>query len=224
MSDKVTKICYLCGQPIEGKISRDHVPPSQFFTKIFRKTQSPNLLTLPTHENCNKSYQSDEDYFFVALAGLNENAQIHEWLIGDVRKSIWREEAQGLRQAVLSEFSSTFSGIYLPDNLVAKKFDLKRANRVVWKIIRGLCYHNFLQVLPANVKHAIRYWQIQDKPPKLYQENLMMRPINGEYPQVFCYKYRRVINKDSLSALWALFFWQSIVAIVPVVASQLQDD
>jgi hypothetical protein len=215
-------ICYLCGQPIEGKKSMDHVPPSQFFTKIFRKTRLPNLLTLPTHEKCNKSYQSDEDYFFVALAGLNENVQIHEWIIDDVRKKIWREESQGLRQAVLSEFRSTFSGIYLPDNLVAKKFDLKRANRVVWKIIRGLCYHHYSQVLPANVKHAIRYWQVRDEPPKLYRDHLMETPVLGEYPEVFIYRFARVSNKDSLSTLWALIFWQSIVAIVPVVTSQVQ--
>ncbi len=88
--------CYLCVQKIEGKISKDNVPPAQFFATIYRKNKSPNLLTLPTHEKRNNSYQSDEDYFFAALAGLEENTQIHDWLIHDIRKKIWRDKAKGL--------------------------------------------------------------------------------------------------------------------------------
>ena len=217
-------VCYLCGRPIEGKVSKEHVPPKQFFARVFRQVRSPQLLTLPSHVNCNKSYQADEDYFFAALGALNESAEIHEWLMDDVRKKIWRDEASGLRQTVLAEFTSTVSGIWLPESLVAKKFDVKRANRVVWKIIRGLCYHEYSRVLPANVKHRITYWQIQDGPPALYQENFMNSPVHGEYPAVFCYQYRKVDKKDSLSALWALFFWESIVAIVPVVAAQVHED
>jgi len=217
-------ICYLCGKPINGKVSKEHVPPKQFFTKVFRKVNSPNLLTLPSHSNCNKAFQADEDYFFAALAGLNEDAKQHDWLMDDVRNKVWRNEAVGLRQKILSEFSSTMSGIHLPGNLVAKQFDTKRANRVVWKIIRGLCFHHYSQVLPENVKHGIKYWQVQDEPPKMYQDNLMYGPVHGPYPEIFCYKFRKVTNKDSLSALWALFFWESIVAIAPVVASQLQND
>lgn len=218
------RICYLCGKTIEGTVSNDHVPPRQFYAKLYRKVHSPSLLTLPSHTECNKSFQADEDYFFAALAGLNEDARIHDWLTDDVRNKIWRNEAVGLRQKVLSEFSSTMSGIHLPGNLVAKHFDTKRVNRIVWKIIRGLCFHHYGQVMPNNAKHGIRYWQVQDKPPKIYCDNLMFSPVYGPYPEVFCYKFRRVVNKDSLSALWALFFWESVIAIVPVVASQFQND
>lgn len=130
----------------------------------------------------------------------------------------------GLRQKVLSEFSATVSGIYLPSNLVAKKFDIERASRVVWKIVRGLCFYHYSRVLPANVKHAIRIYQIQDEPPEIYRNHLMDKPVFGEYPENFVYRFARVSNKDSLSALWALIFWQSIVAIVPVIASQIQED
>ena len=218
------RICYLCGQKIIGKVSKEHVPPKQFYAKVFRQDRSPNLLTLPSHEDCNKSYQDDEDYFFAALAGLNEDAQIHDWLMDDVRSKIWRNDARGLRQKVLSEFSKTTSGIYLPSNLVAKKFDIERVSRVVWKIVRGLCFYHYSRFLPANVKHAIRIYQIQDKPPKIYRDHLMDKPVFGEYPEIFVYRFARVSNKDSLSALWALIFWQSIVAIVPVIASQIQED
>jgi len=218
------QICYLCGQKIIGKVSKDHVPPKQFYAKVFRQVRFPNLLTLPSHEDCNKSYQDDEDYFFAALAGLNEYAQIHDWLVHDIRKKIWRDKAQGLRQTILSEFASTVSGIYLPNSLVAKEFDRNRADRVVWKIVRGLCYHHYSRVLPHNARHGIGYWQVQEEPPKLYRDHLMETPVLGEYKEVFMYRFNRVRNKDSLSAMWALIFWQSIVAIVLVIASQIQEN
>jgi hypothetical protein len=214
--------CYLCGQQIMGKVSSDHVPPRQFYARALRKARSPNLLTLPSHEDCNKSYQDDEDYFFAALAGLNENAPIHDWIVNDVRRKIWRNDAIGLRQKVLSEFSATISGIYLPNSVVAKKFDVERAMRVVWKIVRGLCYHHYSRVLPENIKHAIRFLQVQDEPPRIYRDHLMEKPNFGGCPEVFVYQLAQVDDKSSLSALWALFFWQSIVAIVAVVASELQ--
>jgi len=218
------RICYLCGQEITGKISKEHVPPKQFYAKVFRQVNSPNLLTLLSHEDCNKFYQADEDYFFAALAGLNEDAQIHDWLMGDVRKKIWRNNASGLRQKVLSEFSKTYSGIYLPNNLVAKKFDVARARKVVWKIVRGLFYYHYSRFLPESIKHAIMFYQIQDRPPKIYIDHLMDKPTYGGYPEVFVYRFARVSDKNSLSSLWSLFFWQSIVAIVPVIASELQDN
>src|SRR5688572_22161465 len=61
-------LCYLCGAPLSAPIDWDHVPPRQLFAKVIRKKHSPNLLTIPVHAVCNKSYQQDEDYFLHALA------------------------------------------------------------------------------------------------------------------------------------------------------------
>lgn len=213
-------MCYLCGLPVEGKVSQDHVPPCQFFTKSLRRMRSPNLLTLPTHEACNRSYQADEDYFFVALGGLNEDARIHDWLIQDIGKKIRRDKAVGLRNAVLAEFSQSISGICLPSGLIAKHFDQKRVHRVVWKIVRGLYYHHFSRVIPENARHCVEIRQIQDKPPDLYKAHLAHAPPHGAYPEVFVYQFVRVSERDCLSGLWALFFWESIVAIVPVIPSE----
>lgn len=32
--------CYLCREPIKAEPSRDHVPPKQFFPKVFRKANT----------------------------------------------------------------------------------------------------------------------------------------------------------------------------------------
>ena len=57
------KICYLCGESLSGDLDYDHVPPKQFYSEGIRKKFGPQLLTLPTHKKCNKSYHRDEDYF-----------------------------------------------------------------------------------------------------------------------------------------------------------------
>ena len=31
------KVCYLCGLPLEGKESKDHVPPNQLYAKEIKK-------------------------------------------------------------------------------------------------------------------------------------------------------------------------------------------
>jgi hypothetical protein len=177
-------VCYLCGLPLGKEVSQDHVPPRQFFTKSLRRIRSPNLLTLPTHGACNRSFQADEDYFFfVALAGLNEDAQIHDWLMQDIHKKIRRENALGLRNTVLGEFSQTISGIHLPSGLVAKHFDRKRVHRVVWKIVRGLYYHHFARMVPENARHCVEIRQIQDKPPDIYKTHLAHTRPHGAYPE-----------------------------------------
>jgi hypothetical protein len=45
----------------------DHVPMQRLYAPEVRKTHSPNLLTIPVHDKCNKSYQRDEDHFVTAL-------------------------------------------------------------------------------------------------------------------------------------------------------------
>ncbi|UCG46476.1 MAG: hypothetical protein JSU94_13335 [Phycisphaerales bacterium] len=211
------EICYLCGQSIEGTASRDHVPPRQFFTRMFRKTKSPNLLTLPTHAECNKSYQDDEDYFFASLAPITEQAYIHDWLMEEAGNKLSRQHSQGLREKVMSEFNSTVAGLYLPRHLIAKIPDWNRVGRVVWKVVRGLCYHHYLKFLPEETTHRIRYCQTSDPPPPIYTKYLLEAPLLASHPEVFAHRFAGVSNPGSLSGLWALIFWQSLVAIVVVL-------
>jgi len=61
-------LCYLCAEPLTAPISDDHVPMKQLVTPKIRKAHNPsNLLTIPVHYRCNRSYQEDEDYFVHSL-------------------------------------------------------------------------------------------------------------------------------------------------------------
>ena len=82
MTEKL--ICYLCGKEIIGEKSDDHIPPKQFYAKRFR--QILNLLTLPTHEKCNISYQRDEEYFVNSIAPLAMCTKTGSAIWEDIKK------------------------------------------------------------------------------------------------------------------------------------------
>jgi hypothetical protein len=135
--------CYLCNETISGGSSRDHVPPKQFFPKVFRKANATDHLEwLPTHLRCNKSYQRDEDYF-VTTFGLPAAAITGSGhaLGHDIRARYRGGEQKGLVNKVLEEFVSGSN---------QKGFDSGRTNRVAWKIVRGLHCLRTGEVLPER--------------------------------------------------------------------------
>lgn len=137
--------CYLCGTTIAGESSHDHVPPKQFFPKVFRKANTTGQLEwLPTHLACNKSYQHDEDYF-VTTFGLPAAAKTPTGhaLGHDIRDRYRDGRQQGLVTKVLSEF--------VPDSN-QKGFESGRTNRIAWKIVRGLHCLRTGQVLPERAR------------------------------------------------------------------------
>lgn len=210
-------ICYLCGKQIEGKPSKEHVPPKQFFAQGYRKASSPSLLTLLSHTQCNKSYQADEDYFVASVGGTAQDTPTGQWLLEDIVTKLSRQDAQGLRNTIMSEFSDNVSGIYLPRGLIAKKLVRARVDRVVWKIIRGLYFHHYSQYLDQDSRHKISYYQMgRDSPPEEYK--LMGdAPLLGQYRDVFAYRFKTVVDEGSTSGMWALFFWKAFIAIAMVL-------
>lgn len=83
------KICYLCGKPINGVASKDHIPPKQFFAEEFRKKYNlSKLKTLNTHEKCNINYKLDEEYFLNAISPLAIQGQVGEITFRSLYKKI----------------------------------------------------------------------------------------------------------------------------------------
>src|SRR3989338_3803105 len=111
-------LCYLCGNEIEQEdLSTDHVPPRQFYPSLLRKKFNLDKIEIiPAHISCNKSYQSDEDYFVNTLGPLVMNSsRSGRALWEDIQKNIQRERGRTLGQKVLKEFSErTDGGIILP--------------------------------------------------------------------------------------------------------------
>ena len=68
-----------------------------------------------------------------------------------VREKFHAGKNQKLVAMMTAEFDPRPGGLVLPHNQVVKRFDSKRIERVLWKIVRGLHFHrDDNEVLPEN--------------------------------------------------------------------------
>lgn len=206
------EICYLCGKELDQEISRDHVPPKQFYPRNIRKDFSPNLFTLPVHITCNKQYQSDEDYFVNSIAPLTKGSFSGNEIWKDISNQFKRPQGQRIGQMVLNEFQERPSGLYLPGNKVVKRFDPKRVWRVVWKITRGLFYKEYGRFLPELSSNYFNVFSVNEKPPD-YFDVVRNTHSRGQYPGVFDYKFICIPEINNFH-LWAMLFWDRLIKIV----------
>lgn len=207
MTEKV--ICYLCGKDIIGEKSDDHVPPKQFYAKIYRKILNLNLLTLPTHEKCNTSYQKDEDYFVHSIAPIAMNTKTGSDIWVDIKKAVLRNESRGLINKVLNEFTDRPYGLYLPSYLIAKMVDSNRIKRVIWKITRGLYFYEFNKMLPEETELYIDLYDQYHKPIEAFKY-VRDTESKGRYPGVFDYKF----TDTNEYVIWGMLFWDYFISLI----------
>ena len=208
--NEVINICYLCGQPLSGKVDKDHVPPRQFYPRELRLKHNLNLFTLPVHSSCNKAYQKDEDYFVHSVGPLTMESYSGNALWNDISKRFERPRGQKITEKVLKEFDERPSGLILPFGKVAKRFDGERVWRVVWKIVRGLFFKEVGQFLPDETPINCKMFSPGEiPPPKFYFVHAA--PSLGQYPGVFDYKYIGIPGKIYF---WAMLFWDRIIMFI----------
>lgn len=214
MSKRPT-ICYLCGKPLGRKASKDHVPPKQFFPTKLRGKYKVNLLTLPTHSECNRAYARDEEYFVFSLGASAMQATAGKFLWDDIRDRGRRSQGQVLIEMVLEEFQPRPGGIHLPSNLVAKRFDSARIFNVIWKITRGLFFHETQSLLPSNTP---LWWDIVFRPEdiKPNMQSLFTAPlrVHGDRKDVFAYRFGHARKSHVEHYYWDMLIWETLLAQV----------
>ncbi|MDD5014141.1 MAG: hypothetical protein PHW73_03435 [Atribacterota bacterium] len=208
MENKID-ICYLCCKKLKGNIDDDHVPPKQFYAKSIRKMNNPNLFTLPTHTSCNKSYQMDEDYFVQSLAPLAIGSYSGTSIWEDISQRMKRPESQKINMIILKEFDQR---IILPNNKIIKRFDGKRARRIIWKITRGLFFKETGRFLPENTPRLFKFISVDEKPPREFFY-ISSTPSRGQYPGVFDYKYIDLPKYNNFHC-WGMLFWDKLIVTV----------
>ena len=188
------------------------MPPKQLYTQDIRKLHSPNLLTIPVHEACNKSYHHDEDYFINTLAPFAKGSYSGDFLLRDIFKKYSNDVKRSLVQKTLDEFERNPSGLILPPNLVAKRFEGARLHRVAWKIMRGLYFHRFSQVLPESKLNSLSIIPPDQVPPKEFLIALGDLDGLGSYLGVFDYKFVQIKELDNFN-YWAILLWDRLILI-----------
>lgn len=204
-------LCYLCGQPLVAPLSQDHVPPKQFYADAIRKEHHPNLLTITVHESCNLAYQFDEDYFVNTLSPLAIGSYSGNHLLNEISKKFNCGEKRGLVHKVYQEFERQPSGLILPPGLIAKRIEGNRVHRIAWKIIRGLYFDNFGEILPEYTPNSLELVPPGQPPPKEFK--LLNNPGRGRYPGVFDYKFAKFPEIHNFN-YWAMLLWDRIILIM----------
>lgn len=206
-------ICYLCGKTLGDDVSRDHVPPKQFYPTSIRKRHNlSSVSTLPTHRACNESYQKDEVYFAHSVGCIAQDSYSGQALWKDLASQYKKPRGNRIAKMILQEFDQRPSGIILPSGKVAKNLDGERVWRVVWKITRGLFFWEHRRLLPEYTPSTFKITSPNEEPPKEFAY-VANTPSKGQYPVVFDYKYK-VFSEHNNFNVWAMLFWDSIIMLV----------
>jgi hypothetical protein len=216
------RLCYLCGAELAGRGTKDHVPPLMFFGRRLRTEQKLQLMTLRVHAACNRAFQEDEEYFVHSFCWFGKDTTGGRAVIQDVLAARAKAEKAGLRAKVHDEWEPRPSGLWLPSGRVVKRFDGRRVGRVVWKIVRGLHFAKYREVLADRAPRSIRLITDQDERPKPDEMELMAAKPEGRYPGVFDFKHRvHMIDESRWLYEWGLLFWDCMASIVRVRKGEL---
>jgi hypothetical protein len=211
----------LCGNPIaeSEEWNRDHVPPQRLFAKSVRKQYSPQLDWLPTHIACNSAYASDEDYFVTALVGQH-GTQWAKAVFEDIRRGVTKGQGIGLIKMILGQFGK----VRTADGAMLFSLDANRANRAIWKIVRGLYTLETDRFLPdlsfLNIEIVPRSEADRRLPGHPWFELVRNTEGLGRHQAVFDYKWLGRYVQDGHVDVFecrgnfmALLFWDALIVL-----------
>jgi hypothetical protein len=151
----------------------------------------------------------DDEYFRTAMASLGYP--------NEIAKAVWKERVVAsqfsrrpalkkvLAESIFPISVETPAGIYL-GQAEGVKFEAKRINRVIEKILRGLYRHHYPEViLGSEVSIETNMLVIDNKIGELVQQ-LRHEQIGGD---TFHY-WRGVAEEDGRESLWVFAFYTRI--------------
>jgi hypothetical protein len=136
-------LCVYCGEARE--LTRDHVPPRC----LFSKPRPQNLITVPCCNNCNRGLSKHDEYFRIAIAAGIDKEKFPNEFADSVRaiNSLIRPSSQGFARLLLQNYERDTSSL---------TFDMPRIEIVLYRIARGLFYHNKAERLPGTIAFVSR--------------------------------------------------------------------
>ena len=196
---------------MSGQTNREHVPPLQFFPREARKKLNPQLDTLEVHTACNTAYKHDEEYFAYSVGALAGETAAGGALWRDQSRRFKEDRLKDLAMKALGEFVRRPGDPEPPEGMALKRVDRKRASRVVWKIVKGLYTLNRNEVLPDETDKIIEMAEPGRELPPEYKYVLAQKS-QGRYMGVFDYKSVVVGGEKLKVEMWALLFWDCVIA------------
>ena len=188
--------CYSCGSIAT---TRDHIPPKSFFEKPL----PDNLITVSACKNCNTGFSRDEEWFRNQILAMSFSDRGRRLWTTRVRKALSRKPAM--------KFEMRSNIIKRSDGLSEIKFSQQRTNPIIQKIIQGLFYHHFKQMMSKNLQWDI-YFNPKDNLLEKYSRFAKFFSIQED-----AFRYAFVTaDENSNYSLWWLLFHNNALFIVGV--------
>jgi len=206
--------CVYCGTV--GKITKDHIPPKN----LFSKPRPSNLITVEACHQCHSNTSEDDEHFRLVLHAREDVAEhpAAKRLRPSVMRSLDRPEAigmvHGFAQSITPIELKTPSGIFIKHHF-GFYANMDRMNRVASRIVKGLFYHEKKHRLPDNYEvRSQSEDSVRQRPPseREFLEQNFIKPV---LPQkrvkigdgVFAYRFNTFADEPN-STVWILEFYE----------------
>lgn len=194
-------------------MTRDHIPPKALLTSPL-----PNdLLTIPACSKCNGGASGDDEYFRNAICMSTYRSNNRHGIAGSERavRSIKRSNA--LRKEFVQ--SAHRVPVFSPGGIVERiglafSVDVKRINRVIKRIYRGIYYSQTRELLPESFDVSVdthQSYAVVDAETKAFMKSTVLDPLNSSVGKVFAeglfrYRFARPDSASAFSVCVMLFY------------------
>lgn len=197
--------CVYCGNQIEGKVSRDHIPSKNLFTKGL---PIKNPVIVFSHEECNGAFSLDEEYFRIFLVNMSHEKSFaaDQLFYNEITRSfLSRPPLLKKVAATLKLVNVSVSGIDLGEKtaILFSRSDWQRYFHVLDKYIQGLFFHHT----------GYRY---QDKG-YLLEHHFLRKPnielaksLKWDFTNREKFMYGRGIVPDTGQSIWYTVFFENV--------------
>ena len=194
------QLCAICG--LKAATTSDHLPPKS----IFPKPRPSNLITVPSCADCNNSASELDENFRLYLAlhvgDLEDKltaAYFYEALRTYKHNKKLQREILGIVELVDLK---TPSGINLGLGMKVL-WNSKSHDAVIERIVRGLYFHHFGEVLPSIANVSPKWF---NQPDEVFLEKLEGLKKNVIGDNQFVYSYGRENEHPSFSVWYFEFY------------------
>ena len=194
-----SKLCAICGKMPATTL--DHIPPKGIFPK-----PRPRLITVPACSSCNQESSKYDESFMVYLS-------LHVGMDSPESKRLWERHAIKTvkhNRRLRNRLVTTMRPVYLrsPGGIITgpqmgSPWDDEAHDRVVERMIRGLYFYHFGEILGERVLCKVQWLQEIDKAIYEMFEPLQQNAIGNS--QVL-YRYGRACD-EPLGSIWLFQFY-----------------
>jgi len=207
-------ICYLCGKEITDDSDFDVLPNKDMYGETLSEESAQDIfIHLPVHGKCLNKYKTDENIFVSLLLSMSEKL--------DYKCDYWYEPNDTTRKkhekqrpffGTIDEKTDITKDIPIPEGQLLVVYDREKMGEIIWKICRGVYFHEFNKFLPEDCKHNSRIFLPGDSIDEICDFFIKKRS-RSKFDIVFDYKYTVYEN----NVIFAMLFFSMTIAFTYIV-------